>query len=174
MAALPPSLPHCRFTMRGFNVVRQGSELSMRLKGFRQYAASLDAAEPEPHRIWILKPLGGFNQVGIHMYSMDTSETESESATKEWVLKHVPEGQWVLQEYVMNPMTFQGHKFDLRIWAICTSLDPLRVYLMGSGIPKVSQWKYVKDKSQVKNCQRGTLATHRSPLTAHHASPIYR
>ena len=85
------------------------------------------------------------------MYSMDTSETESESATKEWVLKHVPEGQWVLQEYVMNPMTFQGHKFDLRIWAICTSLDPLRVYLMGSGIPKVSQWKYVKDKSQVKN-----------------------
>ena len=90
-------------------------------------------------------------QVGIHMYSMDTSETESESATKEWVLKHVPEGQWVLQEYVMNPMTFQGHKFDLRIWAICTSLDPLRVYLMGSGIPKVSQWKYVKDKSQVKN-----------------------
>ena len=148
MAALPPSLPHCRFTMRGFNVVRQGSELSMRLKGFRQYAASLDAAEPEPHRIWILKPLGGFNQVGIrtrlphvflipasllrltclmspvsrqvgiHMYSMDTSETESESATKEWVLKHVPEGQWVLQEYVMNPMTFQGHKFDLRIWAI--------------------------------------------------------
>ena len=51
----------------------------------------------------------------------------------------------------MNPMTFQGHKFDLRIWAICTSLDPLRVYLMGSGIPKVSQWKYVKDKSQVKN-----------------------
>ena len=118
MAALPPSLPHCRFTMRGFNVVRQGSELSMRLKGFRQYAESLDAAEPEPHRIWILKPLGGFNQVGIHMYSMDKSETESESATKEWVLKHVPEGQWVLQEYVMNPMTFQGHKFDLRIWAI--------------------------------------------------------
>ena len=36
-------------------------------------------------------------QVGIHMYSMDTSETESESATKEWVLKHVPEGQWGLQ-----------------------------------------------------------------------------
>ena len=71
----------------------------------------------------------------------------------------------------MNPMTFQGHKFDLRIWAICTSLDPLRVYLMGSGIPKVSQWKYVKDKSQVKNCQRGTLTTHRSPLTAHH-SPL--
>ena len=136
MAALPPSLPHCRFTMRGFNDVRQGSELSMRLKGFRQYAASLDAAEPEPHRIWILKPLGGFNQVGIHMYSMDKSKTESEVATKEWVLKHVPEGQWVLQEYVMNPMTFQGHKFDLRIWAICTSLDT-RVYLMGS-IPKVA------------------------------------
>ena len=26
----------------------------------------------------------------------------------------------------MNPMTFAGHKFDLRVWAVVLSLDPLR------------------------------------------------
>eukprot|EP00308_Calcidiscus_leptoporus_P026303 CAMPEP_0119366164 /NCGR_PEP_ID=MMETSP1334-20130426/13042_1 /TAXON_ID=127549 /ORGANISM="Calcidiscus leptoporus, Strain RCC1130" /LENGTH=131 /DNA_ID=CAMNT_0007382309 /DNA_START=12 /DNA_END=407 /DNA_ORIENTATION=+ len=50
----------------------------------------------------------------------------------------------------MNPMTYQGHKFDLRIWSVVTSLDPLRLYLLGTGIPKVSQWAYSKAKEDVK------------------------
>ena len=47
----------------------------------------------------------------------------------------MPDGTWVLQEYVMNPMTYQGNKFDLRVWTMVTSLDPLRLYLLGTGIP---------------------------------------
>ena len=31
---------------------------------FRAYNLHLDQQQPESHRIWILKPLGGFNQVG--------------------------------------------------------------------------------------------------------------
>jgi hypothetical protein len=45
----------------------------------------------------------------------------------------------VLQDYVMNPMLFRGHKFDLRVWAVVLSIDPLRVHLLGSGIPKVTR-----------------------------------
>ena len=37
----------------------------------------------------------------------------------------------------MNIMTYDGNKFDLRVWAAVTSLDPLRIYLLGTGIPKV-------------------------------------
>ena len=44
----------------------------------------------------------------------------------------------------------EGHKFDLRVWAVITSLDPLRLHLLGSGIPKVSQWTYSKEASRVK------------------------
>ena len=50
----------------------------------------------------------------------------------------------------MDLMTYQGNKFDLRVWAAVTSLDPLRVYLLGTGIPKVSQWKYSKEPELVK------------------------
>ena len=34
--------------------------------------------------------------------------------------------------------------------ALVTSLDPLRVYLLGTGIPKVSQWNYSKAVEDVK------------------------
>ena len=78
------------------------------------------------------------------MFSLAHSDTASVDATVAWLLQRVPECTWVLQEYLMNPMTYRGHKFDLRIWAIVTSLDPLRVYLLGTGIPKVSQWVYTK------------------------------
>ena len=37
----------------------------------------------------------------------------------------------------MDIMTYDGNKFDLRVWAAVTSLDPLRMYLLGTGIPKV-------------------------------------
>ena len=84
------------------------------------------------------------------MYSYNDADMATEAATSDWLLKHVPDGTWVLQEYVMNPMTYQGNKFDLRVWTMVTSLDPLRIYLLGTGIPKVSQWKYSKAPEFVK------------------------
>ena len=38
----------------------------------------------------------------------------------------MPAGEYVMQDFEMNPMTFAGHKFDLRVWAVVLSLDPLR------------------------------------------------
>lgn len=147
---IPEGKPWCRFTQRGFAVRRSGASLQIPAKRFRRYNLELDRARRESHRIWILKPQFGFNQVGIHMYSLGHDAMESDDAMGAWLLKHVPDGTWVLQEYVMNPMTYNGNKFDLRIWAMVTSLDPLRIYLLGSGIPKVSQWRYSKEPSYVK------------------------
>ena len=33
------------------------------------------------------------------------------------------------QEYIGNPLLVDGHKFDIGIYTIMTSLDPLRVYV---------------------------------------------
>mmetsp|Transcript_49260 Transcript_49260/g.159228 ORF Transcript_49260/g.159228 Transcript_49260/m.159228 type:complete len:867 (-) Transcript_49260:102-2702(-) len=147
---IPKRGPFCRFTSRAFAVRKMGSKLQLPYRRFREYNVQLNEEEPEEHRIWILKPQGGFNQVGIHMYSLATADIASDSATAAWLMQRVPEGTWVLQEYLMNPMTYQGHKFDLRVWALVTSLDPLRVYLLGTGIPKVSQWNYSKAVEDVK------------------------
>ena len=43
------------------------------------------------------------------------------------------------QEYVKHPLLYRGRKFDLRVWAVITSIDPLRIYLLDHAFPKVAR-----------------------------------
>jgi len=149
--ALPEGATECQFTKRSFAISRDSSSLQMSYRKFRQYNLHLASQERTSHQIWILKPQAGFNQVGIHMYSLPRSEMATDASVGDWLARRVPNGKWVLQEYIMNPLTFQDHKFDLRIWSVVTSIDPLRMHLLGTGIPKVSQWRYSNAPEHVKN-----------------------
>lgn len=100
----PASLRWCRFTKRAF-AVRHDTDGALQLTGygadaargaahgtqphrtFREYNLHLDRDQPEAHRIWILKPLGGFNQIGIHMYSLGKSDVASDEATAAWLFR---------------------------------------------------------------------------------------
>ena len=66
--AIPGDTPWCRFTSRAFAVRREGAALQTPARRFRQYNLELnrESATKEAHRIWILKPQFGFNQVGMH------------------------------------------------------------------------------------------------------------
>jgi len=150
LPTIPAGSTNCRFTKPGYAVSRTGDRLQMPISSWRKYNL-LQIQPDEAHRIWIMKMRKGFNQVGIHMFSFLREDMQSEEKATAWLSRRVPDGEWVLQDYIMSPMTFQGHKFDLRIWAIVTSLDPLRLFLLGTGIPKVSTWRYSNDPKHTKN-----------------------
>ena len=157
LAPLPTDVKDCRFTMRGFNVLREGDRMKVAYKRFREYnLAAVERGEhggsgATAHKIWIAKPQGGFNQVGIHMFNFFPSQdAESDGATEAWLRKHIAEGHWILQEYEMHPLLYKGHKFDVRAWGLLTSLDPLRVYMLRHGVPKISQFPYTDAPDQTK------------------------
>ncbi|CAF3166961.1 unnamed protein product [Rotaria socialis] len=53
-----------------------------------------------------------------------------------------PMDNYVIQEYIREPYLIDGFKFDLRIYALLTSCDPLRVFIFNNGLVRMSTEKY--------------------------------
>ncbi|UJR07694.1 hypothetical protein I4U23_011979 [Adineta vaga] len=49
---------------------------------------------------------------------------------------------YIVQEYIREPYLLDGFKFDLRIYALITSCDPLRVFIFNNGLIRLSSKKY--------------------------------
>ena len=58
-------------------------------------------------------------------------------------IKQVPRhDNVVISRYIDNPLLLYGHKFDLRIYVVVTSYDPLRVYIYREGLVRFASEKY--------------------------------
>ncbi len=59
--------------------------------------------------------------------------------------------QFVISEYITNPLLISGYKFDLRIYVLISSLNPLRVYLYQDGLARFCSEKFSLDEDQLSN-----------------------
>lgn len=48
----------------------------------------------------------------------------------------------IISRYVTNPLLINGHKFDLRIYVVVTSYEPLRVYVFKEGLARFASETY--------------------------------
>lgn len=49
---------------------------------------------------------------------------------------------FIVQEYLDKPFLMEGYKFDLRIYILVTSCDPLRIFLYKDGLVRMGTEKY--------------------------------
>ena len=49
----------------------------------------------------------------------------------------------VCQQYVSKPFLIDGFKFDLRVYVLVTSCDPLRIFVYEDGLGRFATLKYV-------------------------------
>ncbi|XP_039303631.1 tubulin polyglutamylase TTLL13 isoform X2 [Solenopsis invicta] len=85
-------------------------------------------AKTRRSRTFIIKPDTGCQGRGIYL-------------TKH--LKDIkPSERFICQVYIARPFLIDGYKFDLRIYALITSCDPLRIYVYNEGLARFATSKY--------------------------------
>jgi|TARA_B100001142_G_scaffold259729_1_gene261937 tubulin polyglutamylase TTLL9 len=95
---------------------------------------------------WIMKPIGRAQGKGIWIASKP-------SQIEQWMKErgmgkaenNVCYENFVAQRYLEDPYLVGGKKFDMRIYAVCLSYNPLRVYLYREGFARFTATRYSKE-----------------------------
>ncbi|KAM8873667.1 tubulin polyglutamylase TTLL7 isoform 1-T1 [Spinachia spinachia] len=93
---------------------------------FQNYVMELRRKRKQ--KTFIVKPANGAMGHGI-------------SLIRNWE-KLPAQEHFIVQEYLDKPFLMEGYKFDLRIYILVTSCDPLRIFLYNDGLVRMGTEKY--------------------------------
>lgn len=80
-------------------------------------------------KTFIVKPSNGAQGHGISLFKNAEKIPQTENV--------------IVQEYIDKPLLLDGFKFDLRIYVLITSCDPLRIFLFNDGLVRLATEKYL-------------------------------
>jgi len=52
---------------------------------------------------------------------------------------------YVVSQYIANPHLIDGFKYDLRIYVLCTSFEPMKIFLFREGLVRFATQKYTNN-----------------------------
>lgn len=102
-----------------------------------------------PEMKMILKPPASARGLGIQVIHK-FKQIPKESRTKQ--PKGVTTSAYIAQNYIENPLLlFNQTKFDIRLYVLITSFDPLRLYLYDDGLIRFASEKYSTNIEDLNN-----------------------
>ena len=57
----------------------------------------------------------------------------------------------IVSEYILNPLLINGYKFDLRIYTLVSSINPLKIWVYQDGLARFCADKFSLEEDQLKN-----------------------
>lgn len=128
MAKMASRLPHeYSFYPLSFMLPKQLDDL---LAVLRKNKLKMDQGDLQNVQTFILKPSSGAQGKGIQLI-----QTVAQ-------LQGVDVSNMIAQRYIGKPLLVDGLKFDLRIYALVLSVDPLRVFLYDEGLARMATTPY--------------------------------
>lgn len=113
----------------------------------------------QPDALWIWKPCSQSCGRGIKVLSSEISEEDA---------KEMGRKRGIVQRYIPNPMLVNGYKFDLRVYVVVVSYEPLKVYLNDEGLVRLATEKYSDSKDSL-DCR----TMHLTNYSVNKLSPLF-
>ncbi|EKX45686.1 hypothetical protein GUITHDRAFT_58134, partial [Guillardia theta CCMP2712] len=111
-------------------------------------------------KTFIVKPDGGAQGTGIFLM-----RTGYEN-------KLLRSDRYIVQRYVHRPLLLDGFKFDMRLYVLVTSVDPLRCFLHSDGLARFCTKKYVAPSK--KNLEETMMHLTNYSLNKHNSEGFIR
>ncbi|XP_077319759.1 tubulin polyglutamylase TTLL5 isoform X2 [Lithobates pipiens] len=86
---------------------------------------------------WIVKPVASSRGRGVYLVN-----SPSQISLEDNIL---------VSRYVSNPLLIDGFKFDVRLYVLITSYDPLIIYLYEEGLTRFATVRYDRTAKNIKN-----------------------
>ncbi|XP_072424073.1 tubulin polyglutamylase TTLL5 isoform X2 [Chiloscyllium punctatum] len=118
------------FGFRHFNIVPQAYILPAEYQ-------ELWTAHTKDKGAWIVKPVASSRGRGVYLVTNPNQITTDESI--------------LVSRYIRSPLLIDDFKFDVRLYVLVTSYDPLVVYLYEEGLTRFATVKYDRATKNIKN-----------------------
>lgn len=121
-----------KFGNKEFSFLPETFILPEQVSLFRDTFTDIQQRGSKEENIWIVKPASSSRGRGIYLLS-DLKDLPKE------------EGEFVVSKYISNPLLISGYKFDVRVYVLVTSVDPLKIYVYNEGLVRFASEQYSKD-----------------------------
>lgn len=102
-----------------------------------EWQALIEAMDEDKNKVWIIKPAAAAQGRGIFFTSNHAD---------------IPQKQpMIASHYINNPHLLDGYKYDLRVYVVITSMNPLRIYVYDDGLTRFATSKYTNDVTDKHN-----------------------
>ncbi|XP_067336002.1 tubulin polyglutamylase TTLL5 isoform X3 [Channa argus] len=115
---------------KNFHIVPQTYVLPAEYQEFCNYFAK----DKGP---WIIKPVASSRGRGIYLVSSPNQISMDENI--------------LVSRYINNPLLIDEFKFDMRLYVLVTSYDPLLIYVYEEGLARFATVKYDQTSKNIKN-----------------------
>ncbi|XP_052714614.1 probable tubulin polyglutamylase TTLL9 isoform X2 [Crassostrea angulata] len=112
-----------------------------------EYHIFVEEFKKNPGIIWIMKPAARAQGRGIFLFRRLKDITDWKKGEYQPLSdpnREVPE-TYVVQRYIENPYLIGGRKFDVRVYVLVVSYNPLKVWLYRSGFARFSNTRFSLD-----------------------------
>ncbi|XP_030567334.1 probable tubulin polyglutamylase TTLL1 isoform X1 [Drosophila novamexicana] len=112
------------------------------------YNLFVEEFHKNPASTWIVKPSDKSQGVGIYLINK-LSKLKRFAYEARTFYPHFHRDTCVISKYIDNPLLIGGKKFDLRLYVLVTTFNPIKAYLYNEGFCRFCTQRY--DQTEIDN-----------------------